>query len=88
MLVHEGLQHHSAPSVRRALPPVGVQRTAEQLEQTTTVCEWLKTVVLQHMVNASVLACHDCEVAPAVANHARLYACMSRKLTSGSSPGT
>ena len=39
--------YHSAPSVRRALPPVGVQRTAEQLEHTTTVCEWLKTVVLQ-----------------------------------------
>lgn len=34
------------PSVRRALPPVGVQSTDEQLLQTTTVCEWLKTVVL------------------------------------------
>lgn len=36
----------SSPSVRRALPPVGVQRTVEQLLHTTTVCEWLKTVVL------------------------------------------
>ena len=35
-----------APSVRRALPPVGVQSTAEQLLQTTTVWLWLKTVVL------------------------------------------
>jgi len=34
--------------VRRALPPVGVQSTAEQLLQTTTVWLWLKTVVL-HM---------------------------------------
>ena len=34
------------PSVRRALPPVGVQSTAEQLLQTTTVWLWLKTVVL------------------------------------------
>jgi len=32
--------------VRRALPPVGVQSTAEQLLQTTTVWLWLKTVVL------------------------------------------
>ena len=36
-----------APSVRRALPPVGVQSTAEQLLQTTTVWLWLKTVVLR-----------------------------------------
>ena len=34
--------------MRRALPPVGVQSTAEQLLQTTTVWLWLKTVVLQH----------------------------------------
>jgi len=36
-----------APSVSRALPPVGVQSTAEQLLHTTTVCEWLNTVVLR-----------------------------------------
>ena len=36
-----------APSVSRALPPVGVHSTAEQLLHTTTVCEWLKTVVLR-----------------------------------------
>lgn len=33
--------------MRRALPPVGVHSTAEQLLQTTTVWLWLKTVVLQ-----------------------------------------
>ena len=33
--------------MRRALPPVGVHRTVEQLLQTTTVWLWLKTVVLQ-----------------------------------------
>ena len=38
---------HGAPSVSRALPPVGVHSTAEQLLHTTTVCEWLKTVVLR-----------------------------------------
>lgn len=36
-----------SPSVRRARPPVGVHSTAEQLLQTTTVWEWLNTVVLQ-----------------------------------------
>ena len=35
------------PSVNLALPPVGVHRTAEQLLHTTTLWEWLKTVVLQ-----------------------------------------
>lgn len=39
-------QRWGVPSVRRARPPVGVQSTAEQLLQTTTVWEWLKTVVL------------------------------------------
>ena len=35
------------PSVKRALPPVGTHRTVLQLVHTTTVCEWLNTVVLQ-----------------------------------------
>lgn len=39
-----------APSVRRARPPVGVQSTDEQLLQTTTVWEWLNTVVLQDKI--------------------------------------
>ncbi|KNG80213.1 hypothetical protein ANOM_010970 [Aspergillus nomiae NRRL 13137] len=34
------------PSVRRALPPVGWQRTVEQPAQTTTVWAWEKTVVM------------------------------------------
>jgi hypothetical protein len=34
------------PSVKRALPPVGWQRTWEQPAQTTTVCAWEKTVVM------------------------------------------
>lgn len=36
-----------SPSVRRALPPVGVHRTDEQLPHMTTVWEWEKMVVLQ-----------------------------------------
>ena len=32
--------------MRRALPPVGVHRTDEQVEQSTTDCEWLNTVVI------------------------------------------
>ena len=40
-----------APSVRRALPPVGWQRTVEQEPQRTTVWAWEKTVVmLKHPV--------------------------------------
>ena len=35
------------PSVSRALPPVGWQSTVEQPLQMTTVCAWLKTVVLR-----------------------------------------
>ncbi|RWW40425.1 hypothetical protein BHE74_00054164 [Ensete ventricosum] len=35
------------PSVSLARPPVGWQRTVWQFPQTTTVCEWLNTVVLQ-----------------------------------------
>jgi len=34
------------PSVRRALPPVGWQRTVEQPAQMTTVCACEKTVVM------------------------------------------
>lgn len=34
------------PSVRRALPPVGWQRTVEQPAQTTTVCACEYTVVM------------------------------------------
>jgi len=34
------------PSVRRAFPPVGWQRTVEQPAQMTTVCAWEKTVVM------------------------------------------
>lgn len=37
-----------APSVRRALPPVGTHSTVLQLGHTTTVWLWLNTVVLQH----------------------------------------
>ena len=36
-----------APSVRRALPPVGTHSTVLQLGHTTTVWLWLNTVVLQ-----------------------------------------
>lgn len=36
-----------SPSVKRALPPVGVHRTVEQLPQSTTVCECENTVVLR-----------------------------------------
>lgn len=50
-LFKQGLQSpfrlNEQPSMRRALPPVGTHSTALQLEQTTTVCEWLNTVVLQ-----------------------------------------
>ena len=35
------------PSVSLALPPVGWQSTVEQPLQMTTVCAWLKTVVLR-----------------------------------------
>ena len=35
-----------SPSVSLALPPVGVHSTAEQLLHTTTLWEWLNTVVL------------------------------------------
>ena len=38
--------HAASPSVRRALPPVGVHSTAEQLPHSTTLWEWLKTVVM------------------------------------------
>ena len=41
-----GCQMAVTPSVNLALPPVGVHNTAEQLLQTTTLCEWLNTVVL------------------------------------------
>jgi hypothetical protein len=34
------------PSVKRALPPVGWQRTVEHPAQMTTVCAWEKTVVM------------------------------------------
>ncbi len=34
-----------------ALPPVGVQSTAEQLLHTTTLWEWLNTVVLQDNIH-------------------------------------
>ena len=36
----------NSPSVRRALPPVGWQRTVEQEPQRTTVWAWEKTVVM------------------------------------------
>ena len=39
---------HDSPSVRRALPPVGVHSTEEQLPQSTTDCECEKTVVLHN----------------------------------------
>ena len=34
------------PSVSLAFPPVGWQRTVEQPTHKTTVCAWLKTVVI------------------------------------------
>lgn len=46
-----------SPSVRRALPPVGVHRTAEQLPHITTVCEWEKTVVLRAGQQGAVARC-------------------------------
>ena len=41
------------PSVSLALPPVGVQSTAEQLLHTTTLWEWLNTVVLHKSIYRS-----------------------------------
>lgn len=35
------------PSLSLAFPPVGTHRTALQLGHTTTVCEWLNTVVIE-----------------------------------------
>lgn len=51
-----------APSVRRALPPVGTHSTVLQLGHTTTVWLWLNTVVLQqagqaHNVSADEQSC-------------------------------
>ena len=45
-----------------ALPPVGVQSTAEQLLQTTTLWEWLNTVVLRSTIplSAHILPCMQC----------------------------
>ena len=40
------MRRNEQPSVRRALPPVGWQRTVEQPAQTTTVWAWEKTVVM------------------------------------------
>jgi hypothetical protein len=41
-------KHHLnyLPSVSLAFPPVGWQRTVEQPTHKTTVCAWLKTVVI------------------------------------------
>ena len=38
------------PSASRALPPVGSQSRVPQARHTTTVCEWLNTVVLRQRV--------------------------------------
>lgn len=67
---HHAQQHssHSSqpiiPSVSFALPPVGVQSTVWQLGHSTTVCEWLNTVVLWERGKAGdcerCFANHDC----------------------------
>ena len=46
-LVYSTFLRKLHPSVSRALPPVGWQSTVEQPLQMTTVCAWLKTVVLR-----------------------------------------
>ena len=53
--VEEG---EGVPSVNLARPPVGVHRTDEQLLHTTTVCEWLNTVVLHHLTVLSMTQYH------------------------------
>lgn len=45
--VYSTFLRNEHPSVSRALPPVGWQMTVEQPLQITTVCAWLKTVVLR-----------------------------------------
>lgn len=45
--IHRATLISSSPSVRRAFPPVGTHRTVLQLVHTTTVWEWLNTVVLR-----------------------------------------
>ena len=45
-------RYQCPPSVSLALPPVGVQRTAEQLLHTTTLWEWLNTVVLRITIHS------------------------------------
>ena len=39
-------RRNEQPSVSLALPPVGWHSTCEQPAHTTTVCAWLKTVVM------------------------------------------
>ena len=51
-LINRGRQLVS-PSVSLALPPVGVHSTAEQLLHTTTLWEWLNTVVLHTAADRS-----------------------------------
>lgn len=63
-------QRCNLPSVSLALPPVGVQSTVWQLGHSTTVCEWLNTVVLwgwAQVIEGSLHAHHSpIQAAPCV----------------------
>lgn len=45
--------------MRRARPPVGVQSTEEQVEQSTTDWEWEKTVVLHGSGAIQAVSCSE-----------------------------
>jgi hypothetical protein len=58
---HSTFLRNEQPSVRRALPPVGWHNTVLQFPHSTTVCAWLKTVVLQrkkYSVRNRKVICH------------------------------
>ena len=67
------------PSVSRALPPVGTHSTVLQLGHTTTVCEWLNTVVLQSIDRRMAVCQRHCWIEdPRLnppANHHRQAGC-------------
>ncbi len=52
--VHSTFRRKEHPSVSLALPPVGWHKTVLQFPHSTTVCAWLKTVVLPNKRNQSV----------------------------------
>jgi hypothetical protein len=45
-IAYSTFRRNEHPSVKRALPPVGWQRTVEHEAQNTTVAAWLNTVVI------------------------------------------